>query len=113
MKEYILALDQGTTSTRAMLVNRAGEMSHLSREELTLQYPRPGWVEVDAEMIWRSAVNVIGETLRSSGLAAAQVAAVGITNQRETTVIWDRATGMPIRPAIVWQSRQTADICEE
>ncbi len=113
MERYIMALDQGTTSTRAMLVNRAGEVSHLSREQLELQYPHPGWVEVDAEVIWRSAVGVVRETLRSSGLAADQVAAIGITNQRETAVIWDSATGEPIRPAIVWQSRQTADICEE
>ncbi|MFD0673343.1 glycerol kinase GlpK [Cohnella sp. GCM10027633] len=113
METYVLALDQGTTSTRALLVDRDGEISHLSREELTLQYPHPGWVEVDAEAIWRSAVGVIGETLRRSGLGAAQMAAIGITNQRETVVVWDRATGEPIRPAIVWQSRQTADICAE
>lgn len=113
MEKFVLALDQGTTSTRALLVNRDGEISHLSREGLTLQYPHAGWVEVDAAAIWESAVNVIGETLRDSGVKVGQVAAIGITNQRETAVIWDRATGVPIRPAIVWQSRQTADICEE
>lgn len=113
MEKFVLALDQGTTSTRALLVNREGEISHLSREELTLRYPHPGWVEVEAEAIWASAFNVIGETLRCSGVKAEQVAAIGITNQRETAVVWDRSTGVPIRPAIVWQSRQTADICEE
>lgn len=113
MEKHVLALDQGTTSTRALLVDRKGEVSHLSREELSLQYPHPGWVEVDAEAIWQSVVNVIGETFRSSGMDARQIAAIGITNQRETTVVWDRATGVPLRPAIVWQSRQTADICEE
>lgn len=113
MDSFVLALDQGTTSTRALLVDRSGDISHLSREDLTLNYPHPGWVEVDAEAIWRSSENVIRETLRSSGIGAAGVAAIGITNQRETAVVWDRATGVPIRPAIVWQSRQTADICEE
>lgn len=113
MTKYILAIDQGTTSTRALLVSREGEVSHLSREELTLSYPHPGWVEVDAEDIWASVVSVVGRTLRDSGVAAAQVAAIGITNQRETVVVWDRETGRPIRPAIVWQSRQTADLCEE
>ncbi|MFC5531130.1 glycerol kinase GlpK [Cohnella yongneupensis] len=113
MGKHILALDQGTTSTRALLVNKAGEISHLSREELVLQYEHPGWVEVDAEAVWRSAVNVIEETLRSSGLTADTLSAIGITNQRETAVVWDRATGKPIRPAIVWQSRQTAELCDE
>ena len=113
MESFVLALDQGTTSTRAVLVDRSGDVSHLTREELSLHYPHPGWVEADADEIWRSSANVIRETLRSSGLGAAAVAAIGITNQRETAVVWDRETGEPIRPAIVWQSRQTADICEE
>ncbi|TFE24724.1 glycerol kinase GlpK [Cohnella luojiensis] len=113
METYIMALDQGTTSTRALLVNRAGDISHISREDLSLNYPHPGWVEVDAEAIWRSTLKVARETLRSSGLEQGRVSAIGITNQRETAVVWNRATGKPIRPAIVWQSRQTAGLCEE
>jgi glycerol kinase len=113
MKSYILTLDQGTTSTRAMLVDREGNISDIAREEISLHYEQPGWVEVDAEQIWQSALNVIRGTLSSSGVAPGQVAAIGITNQRETTVVWDKTTGQPIRRAIVWQSRQTSDLCAE
>ncbi|WP_028612496.1 glycerol kinase GlpK [Paenibacillus harenae] len=113
MESYILTLDQGTTSTRAMLVDREGNIRDITREEVPLHYEKPGWVEVDAEQIWQSALNVIRGTLNSSGVAPGQVAAIGITNQRETTVVWDKTTGQPIRRAIVWQSRQTADLCAE
>ncbi|MFC5653683.1 glycerol kinase GlpK [Paenibacillus solisilvae] len=113
MESYILSLDQGTTSTRAMLVDREGNIRDIAREEVPLHYEKPGWVEVDAERIWQSALNVIRGTLGSSGVAPGQVAAIGITNQRETTVVWDKTTGQPIRRAIVWQSRQTTDLCEE
>jgi glycerol kinase len=111
MDTFILALDQGTTSTRAMLVDAAGNLSHMAREEIILHYEKPGWVEADADQIWRSALNVIRETLKSSGVVPGQVSAIGITNQRETTVVWDRKTGQPIRRAIVWQSRQTSGLC--
>ncbi|WP_027087465.1 glycerol kinase GlpK [Cohnella panacarvi] len=112
MKPYILAIDQGTTSTRSLLVDAQGELSHISREELKLQYPHAGWVEVDAERIWESAVRVVRETLASAGVPGSAVSAIGISNQRETAVVWHRDSGKPIRPAIVWQSRQTAGLCE-
>ena len=111
-KSYVLALDQGTTSTRAALVDRLGQMVHMAQEEIPLQYRQPGWVEVDAETIWESTVRVIRQVLAKAGIDADEVAALGITNQRETTVVWERDTGRPIAPAIVWQSRQTADLCE-
>jgi glycerol kinase len=113
MESYILSLDQGTTSTRAMLVDRQGNVLHIARQDLSLHYEKPGWVEVDAEQIWQSSLHVIRETLAASGVAPNQVTAMGITNQRETTVVWDRRSGQPIRKAIVWQSRQTADRCTE
>ncbi|MBO7747614.1 glycerol kinase GlpK [Paenibacillus sp. MWE-103] len=108
---YILALDQGTTSTRALLVDRSGAIAGMAREELPLRYPHPGWVEADAEFIWASALRVMRRVLAETGVPAERIAGLGITNQRETTIVWDRATGEPIYPAIVWQSRQSADIC--
>jgi len=113
LKPYILAIDQGTTSTRAMLVDRSGHIVHIAREEIPLHYEKPGWVEVDAERIWASAVKVIREVLQGAGVSASEVAGVGITNQRETTVVWEKETGKPIRRAIVWQSRQSAGLCAE
>jgi glycerol kinase len=110
-KKYILALDQGTTSSRAILFNRAGEVVHLAQKEFTQYFPQPGWVEHDAQEIWASIGAVVGEVL--SRVRVQEVAAVGITNQRETAVVWDRHTGEPVYRAIVWQSRQTAGICEE
>ncbi|NIK79649.1 glycerol kinase [Paenibacillus castaneae] len=112
METYILALDQGTTSTRALLIDRSGVIINMTSEELPLQYPHPGWVETDALFIWESTKSVIAELLAKTGAAAEQIAGIGITNQRETTVVWDKATGEPIYSAIVWQSRQTTDICE-
>ena len=109
----MLALDQGTTSTRAMLVDRQGHIVSMVQEELKLHYPEPGWVEVDAVVIWESAQTVIQKLLAESGIDASRIAGLGITNQRETTVIWDPATGKPIHNAIVWQSRQSADICAQ
>ncbi len=108
---YILAIDQGTTSTRAILFNENGQIVHLAQKEFTQYFPQPGWVEHDANEIWSSVGAVIGEIL--SGTPATAIEAVGITNQRETTVIWDQNTGEPVYKAIVWQSRQTVDICEE
>lgn len=109
---YMLALDQGTTSTRALLVDHSGSIAAIAREELALSYPQPGWVEADAAQIWTSAANVIRNVLKEHGISSEQVAGIGITNQRETTVVWNRHTGVPIHPAIVWQSRQSGDVCE-
>lgn len=110
---FVLAIDQGTTSTRAILFDRSGRVVAMSQREITQHYPQPGWVEHDANEIWLSVLGVITEVLSGSGVKPEEIAAVGITNQRETTVVWDRTTGMPIHRAIVWQSRQTADICED
>ncbi|MEF2247505.1 glycerol kinase GlpK [Paenibacillus sp. IITD108] len=112
-ENYILTLDQGTTSTRAMLVDKKGSIVEMVKQELKLSYPEPGWVEVDAEQIWHSSQSLLAELTGKVAVKAQQIAAIGITNQRETTVIWDKATGKPIHSAIVWQSRQSADICEQ
>ncbi|MEJ8544506.1 glycerol kinase GlpK [Brevibacillus borstelensis] len=112
-KKYVLAIDQGTTSSRAILFDRQGSIAGMAQKEFAQLFPQPGWVEHNALDIWSSVVGVIGEVLASHNVSAQEVAAVGITNQRETTVVWNRHTGVPIYHAIVWQSRQTADICEE
>ncbi|MCL6516735.1 glycerol kinase GlpK [Alicyclobacillus sp.] len=112
MEGYLLALDQGTTSTRAILFNHAGAPVAVSQQEFAQHYPRPGWVEHDAEEIWQTAITVMRDVLRVADVAPEAVRAIGITNQRETAVVWDRRTGRPIHRAIVWQSRQTKDICE-
>ncbi|WP_246064849.1 glycerol kinase GlpK [Melghirimyces algeriensis] len=109
----MLAIDQGTTSTRAMLFDHQGQIKGVSQQEFTQLYPQPGWVEHDAEEIWQSAQNVLEGVFKESGIKPEQVAGIGITNQRETAVVWDKHTGKPIYHAIVWQSRQTAEICEE
>lgn len=109
----MLALDQGTTSTRALLIDRKGKIVDMAREELPLDYPHPGWVEADGAFIWESAKRVIAEVLKKTGANAEQIAGIGITNQRETTVVWDKLSGEPIHKAIVWQSRQTAGICDK
>ncbi|MCA1029723.1 glycerol kinase GlpK [Bacillus timonensis] len=113
METYILALDQGTTSTRAILFNRKGEMVHSAQKEFTQHFPKPGWVEHNANEIWGSVLSVIASCLSESGIKSNQIAGIGITNQRETTVVWDKDSGEPVYHAIVWQSRQTMDICEE
>ncbi|WP_338469519.1 glycerol kinase GlpK [Niallia sp. XMNu-256] len=112
METFILALDQGTTSSRAILFNRNGEIVHLAQREFPQYFPKPGWVEHNANEIWASILAVIATVLTESGIKPEQVAGIGITNQRETTVVWDKATGLPIYHAIVWQSRQTNEICE-
>ncbi len=109
----MLAIDQGTTSTRAMLFNHSGQVKGVSQQEFHQLYPQPGWVEHNAEEIWQSTQNVLKGVFQESDVQPDQVAGIGITNQRETTVVWDKQTGKPIYNAIVWQSRQTADICEE
>lgn len=108
MADLILALDQGTTSSRAILFERSGVTRAVAQQPLDAQYPHPGWVVQDAGEIWRSTLQVAREALEKGGASAGDVAAVGITNQRETTVLWDRATGEPAAPAVVWQSRQSA-----
>ena len=112
MPETILALDQGTTSSRALLFNSELKVIGLGQEELPQHYPASGWVEHDAEDIWRGTIETARMALKKADVAAARVAAIGITNQRETTVVWDRRTGKPIHKAIVWQDRRTADVCE-
>lgn len=111
MEKYILSLDQGTTSSRAIIFNKEGEIVHIAQREFTQYFPQPGWVEHNANEIWGSILSVIASVLTESGIQPAQIAGIGITNQRETTVVWDKQTGKPIYHAIVWQSRQTQDIC--
>ncbi|MBI4807289.1 MAG: glycerol kinase GlpK [Desulfovibrio sp.] len=113
MSGYILSLDQGTTSSRAVLFSRHGEIKHLAQKELTQIYPRPGWVEHDASEILSSQAWVMRECLAQAKVDASEVAAAGITNQRETTVVWDKHTGEPVHNAIVWQDRRTAGFCDE
>lgn len=112
-KKYILAIDQGTTSSRAILFNHSAEILGITQQEFTQHFPKPGWVEHDAEEIWNSVVSVVKALFEKTHTTAAEIAAIGITNQRETTVVWDKTTGKPIYNAIVWQSRQTADICNK
>jgi glycerol kinase len=109
---YILAFDQGTTSSRAVVFDHAGAIRGLGQQEFTQHYPQPGWVEHDATEIWTSQLAVARRAMRNAGIAAADIAAIGITNQRETTVLWDRATGDPVGRAIVWQDRRTAAACD-
>ena len=111
-KQYILTLDQGTTSSRAMLVNRAGEVCSLAQRELKQYFPQPGWVEHDPREIWSSQFAVATEALMKIGVSPDEIAAIGIANQRETTVVWHRETGDPLYPAIVWQDHRTAQQCE-
>ncbi|MEL6656921.1 MAG: glycerol kinase GlpK [Bacteroidota bacterium] len=113
MEKYILALDQGTTSSRAILFDKEGKIIAVSQQEFTQMFPQPGWVEHDATEIWDTQLSVARAVLRKAEVAATQIAAIGITNQRETTLIWDRASGEPIHNAIVWQDRRTASFCDE
>jgi glycerol kinase len=110
--KYILALDQGTTSSRAIVFDQHGAIIAVAQQEFRQIFPKPGWVEHDANEIWATQRNVAGEALRKANLTAADIAAIGITNQRETTVVWDRKTGQPIHNAIVWQDRRTAGACD-
>ena len=113
MARYVGALDQGTTSTRFMIFDHAGAVVAVDQKEHEQIYPKPGWVEHDANEIWTRSVEVIRGCLAKAGVTAADLAAVGVTNQRETTVVWDRRTGKPVHNAIVWQDTRTADICNE
>ena len=110
--QHILVLDQGTDRSRAMVINKAGRMVASARKELTHAYPKPGWVEHDGLSIWSSQAGVAAEALAAAGVNAADLAAVGITGQRETTLVWDRETGQPVYPAILWQDRRSDEFCE-
>jgi glycerol kinase len=110
---YILAIDQGTTSTRAVVYDSQGKTRGSAASELTQHYPRPGWVEHDAEEIWRGVCEVVPRAVAEAGIEGKALAAVGVTNQRETSVLWDRQSGSPCARAIVWQDRRTADFCRE
>ncbi len=113
MKKYILALDQGTTSSRAILFDHAGRIQSIAQKEFTQIFPQPGWVEHDPLEIWSSQAGVASEARLKIGALPSEIAAIGITNQRETTIVWDRETGIPVYNAIVWQDRRTAPFCEQ
>src|SRR5947209_9206653 len=108
---YVLALEQGTSSSRACLVDAECRIRAIASRPLPVSYPQPGWVEQDPEEIWRTQIEAAREVLASAGISPGEIAAVGITNQRETTLVWERASGRPVHPAIVWQCRRTADRC--
>ncbi len=112
MAKYIMALDAGTTSNRCILFNEAGEMCSVAQKEFTQYFPKPGWVEHDANEIWTTQLGVALSAMNQLGVTADDIAAIGITNQRETTVVWDRETGEPVCPAIVWQCRRTSEYCD-
>ncbi|MGA1779814.1 MAG: glycerol kinase GlpK [Planctomycetota bacterium] len=109
---FILALDQGTTSSRALVIDEEGAVRGVGQREFSQHYPRPGWVEHDAEEIWETQLATVRGALEAAGIGASDLAAIGITNQRETTVLWDRRTGDPLARAIVWQDRRTAEVCD-
>ncbi|MCI6228853.1 MAG: glycerol kinase GlpK [Candidatus Faecousia sp.] len=113
MAKYIMALDAGTTSNRCCLFNEAGEVCSMAQKEFTQYFPQPGWVEHDANEIWSTQLEVARQAMENIGATAANIAAIGITNQRETTIVWDRKTGQPICRAIVWQCRRTSKYCDE
>lgn len=110
---YILSLDQGTTSSRSLLIDAQGQIIAIAQKEFKQHYPKPGWVEHDADEIWSAQSGTIAEVIAKVKIDPQQIAAIGITNQRETTVVWDRKTGHPIHPAIVWQDRRTASFCDQ
>ncbi len=113
MSKFILSLDQGTTSSRAILFDKKGNIKAVEQQEFTQIYPKPGWVEHNPEEIWQTQLKVAQNVLKNSGIGVKDVAAIGITNQRETTVVWNKITGEPIHHAIVWQDRRTAGICDQ
>ena len=112
MGKYILALDQGTTSSRCIIYDKKGNMVSVAQKEFTQVYPKDGWVEHDPMEIWSTQMGVAQEALLKVGLTYKNIEAIGITNQRETTVVWDKDTGMPVYNAIVWQCRRTAEYCD-
>src|SRR5690606_17486905 len=112
MEKYILALDQGTTSSRAILFDREGKIVSTAQREFTQYFPKPGWVEHDPLEIWSTQAGIAAEATTKKGLTSDNIAAIGITNQRETAVVWDRKTGKPVYNAIVWQDKRTAGYCD-
>ena len=112
-KRFVLAIDQGTTGSAALLVDRELKVHGRAKREFPQIYPRPGWVEHDSEDIWQSSLAAIREVFASSGKSPGEVAALGITNQRETSLLWDRESGKPVHNAIVWQCRRTTDLCRQ
>ncbi len=113
MKKFILALDQGTTSSRAIIFDREGKIISTAQKEFRQYFPKPGWVEHDAEEIWTSQYEVALEAIKKAKLRSSDIAGIGITNQRETTIVWNRKTGKAVHKAIVWQDRRTADYCDK
>ncbi len=113
MSRYIMAIDQGTTGTRIMLVDAAGKIASMAYSEFPQIYPQPGWVEHDPEVIWETTIAVMDQAMEKASVKAADIVGIGITNQRETTVLWDRDTMKPVHNAIVWQCRRSAAICDE
>ena len=112
MQKYVMALDAGTTSNRCILFNKKGEMCSVAQREFHQYFPKPGWVEHDADEIWASMLGVAVEAMNMIGAEAADIAAIGITNQRETAIVWDKNTGDPVYHAIVWQCRRTSEYCD-
>ena len=113
MPKYIMALDSGTTSNRCILFDRSGRVRSVAQKEFTQIFPQPGWVEHDADEIFSTQLEVAQMALRNAGASAADIAAIGITNQRETTIVWNKHTGRPVYNAIVWQCRRTAAYCDQ
>ena len=113
MEKYVIALDQGTTSSRAIIFNQAKEIVKVSQQEFTQIYPKAGWVEHDPKEIWRTQKEVMLDVLKQANISIDQISAIGITNQRETTIVWDKNTGEPVYNAIVWQCRRTAEFCQD
>ena len=113
MKEKIIAIDQGTSSTRSVLYSSKGELLDSSQEEFAQYFPDEGWVEHNPEMIWETVKSTLTSLVKRNKLSSTEIASIGITNQRETTVVWNKVTGIPIYNAIVWQDRRTSDYCEQ
>src|SRR6187397_1198421 len=113
MEKFILSLDQGTTSSRAIVFNHDGDIVSIAQKEFTQIFPQPGWVEHNPMEIWSSQVTVATEAIVKAGLSPKDIVAIGITNQRETTIVWDKKTGKPLYNAIVWQDRRTANFCDD
>ena len=113
MSKYILSFDQGTTSSRAIIFDKNGTIKAVAQKEFTQIFPQPGWVEHDGNEIWSTQLGVAAEVIVKAGLTVQDIAAIGITNQRETTLVWDSNTQQPIYNAIVWQDRRTSDYCDE
>nr|MDA3823571.1 FGGY family carbohydrate kinase [Bacteroidales bacterium] len=112
-KKYVLSLDQGTTSSRAIIFNHDGVAVSQAQKEFTQYFPQPGWVEHDPEEIWSSQSSVTGEVIAKAGIKPSEIVSIGITNQRETVVVWDRKTSIPVYNAIVWQDRRTSEFCSK